>query len=529
MTDSHALTLLQDLVAPGTSNPESADKPIIAPLPLHIEIATAFLIHPRFTNQASSVDHSELASQCITFLRNVLAILGPINANLDEAYSFTLLTNGRNLRRSKTRAGLDDGSSGSGEEEGHDIPQIVTANSGRIRKCAKDFWHMVGWAFNCSIKFPQRWKYWKVWLEYMLDVLDADWYEREEQDLEATSISAELGAGPVDACNYDLCGRSLLVKYLSEVKGGSSAMKRVVRSIFTNGSLEDMKEFPEVWENETKEAKRSSGQKRKRDAHEFGDCEDEEPSMLSDITDHTPEPYQESGDDEEPVDVDQWLGGTESIILRQRVLVLVSSSNPTGTFSFNSFSQLSRVAAYLPDHFIDLIDVYDAIYCHMRRLPLPAFSLFLSPSGLSHLPPLVFVSLTQLILLRLLPNQAPRPHTVSGRDCDSLSQHIIETCFLPFAANTHSVSDNARVSILIENMFRYFLKHRPSYHTPSLDSALEKGIMARENKAKGDKKKKKDHGVKKKEDQEDWVWLKASGERLRTLHAWVEQNSQDDA
>jgi hypothetical protein len=74
-------------------------------------------------------------------------------------------------------------------------------------------------------------------------------------------------------------------------------------------------------------------------------------------------------------------------------------------------------------------------------------------------------------------------------------------------------------------VFRFFLKNCETYHTPSLDTAVEQGILARESKAKGDRKK-KDYGVKRKEDEEAWVWLRASGERLRTLRGWVEDNSQ---
>lgn len=294
----------------------------MAPLPLHIELASALLIHPAYTNQATP-EYVELSSRCLTFLRNLLVILGPINARLDEAFSFSLERTGRNLRRSRNRADLEDGSSGSETEEGYDHPKGLIANQGRIRKCADDFWHMVGWAFNCSVKYPHRWRYWKVWLEYMLDVLDADWFEREEQDLEAlNSFDTKLGVEPIADCEYNLCRQSILVKYLSDAKGKSGAMKRIVRCAFVDGSPESIKEFPEVWENETREVKPQSGQKRKRDTHEFGDYDQEnENSLSSEMTEETPELSQETEDTE----LDPWLGGPESITLRQRVVVLVSS------------------------------------------------------------------------------------------------------------------------------------------------------------------------------------------------------------
>jgi hypothetical protein len=155
-------------------------------------------------------------------------------------------------------------------------------------------------------------------------------------------------------------------------------------------------------------------------------------------------------------------------------------------------------------------------------VPLPAFSLLLSPSLSSPLPAVAFVSLTQLLLLRLLPNTVPRPHTLSDRTGDELSQYILERCFLPFAASTSSTEDNAKVSILVENILRLFIRTESCYHTPTLDAAVEKGILAREAKSKGDKRR-RDKKALKKEEENDRVCLEASGKRLRSLLAWVEQ------
>lgn len=119
----------------------------------------------------------------------------------------------------------------------------------------------------------------------------------------------------------------------------------------------------------------------------------------------------------------------------------------------------------------------------------------------------VYISISQLLLLRLLPGNAPAPTTVIDRAEDEVSQIVLEKCFLPFAASTSSVHDNAKASILIENMLRLFLKSCECEYTASLAAALEKGILARENKVKGDKRKKDG----------DMMWLKASGERLRML------------
>lgn len=313
------MTLLSDLIITGAAHPERENRGVIAPLPLHIELVSCLLVHPRYTSQAPPDERTELASRSITYLRNLLAILGPVNARLDEAFSLTSETT-RTSRRGKITAGTDDGTSGSETDESSEHMKGIIANKGRLRKCAKDFWHIVGWVFNCSVRHPKRWKYWKVWLGYMLDVLDADWQERDRLDLEDPVFQARLRHDPDALCEFNLLRKSLLVQYLSEVQGRSSPLKRILRSVFADGSPESLKEFPEVFASETREV-RHTGQKRKRE-DQFGDYGDEEELEYdsSDLNDH--------GDGMESPDgstsnQDPWLGGTESLILRQRATTLV--------------------------------------------------------------------------------------------------------------------------------------------------------------------------------------------------------------
>ena len=205
----------------------------------------------------------------------------------------------------------------------------IIANRGRIRRCAKDFWHMVGWAFNCCIKYPKRWKYWKVWLDYMLDVLDEDWRERERLDREDGEFIARQRENPDADCEQIMLRKCLLVRYLSEVKGRSTPMKRVVRSVFADSGPESLKDFPEVFPNETKEVKLKSGQKRKR--AQFGHYDDDEAETAfdsSELTDQTLEVSEDMEDEEDAPVREPWLGGPESIALRQRVLTLVTTYVP---------------------------------------------------------------------------------------------------------------------------------------------------------------------------------------------------------
>lgn len=63
------------------------------------------------------------------------------------------------------------------------------------------------------------------------------------------------------------------------------------------------------------------------------------------------------------------------------------------------------------------------------------------------------------------------------------------------------------------------------YHTPTLDAAIETGVLAREAKIKSDKRRRVKSASK--EEEQDRVWLVASGKRLRSLLTWVEENPSD--
>ncbi|CAL3962411.1 unnamed protein product [Diplocarpon coronariae] len=497
-----ALALLTDLVISGASQPKSKcpDRPVIAPLPYHIEMVGAFLIHPQYTHQAVPNGNKDLGSRPITFLRNVLAVLGPVNANLGEAFSLSVDHDSRPARRIRKTAAFDDGSSGSDTDGGSKSLGLIVANTGRIRNCARDFWHMVGWAFNCSVKHPRRWKYWKVWLEYMLDVLDVDWAERERQDVEDERLHGGEDSSD-DGYEFKMRRQSLLLTYLSGAVNSSSTLRRVVRCAFSDGGKESLREFPEVFPDETREVKHSKrprGDPTNRCSADHDDEEAERTFASPDLTDPRSDACQGGR-----MRGEVWLGGTESVALRQRVINL-----------------LSRVAAALPDSFADIKDVYREIRLCTWLLPLPAFSLFLSPSPSSHLGEVVFVSLTQTLLITSLPASAPGPETVAGMFDDELTQPRLEQCFLPFPSRSATVADNARVSILVESMFRLLTRLGACAYTRSLREAVDRGIRAREESIEADKRR-RGRGLGRADG--DMIWLRASGLRLSRQVAWMEQ------
>ncbi|KAL8671565.1 MAG: hypothetical protein Q9224_007619, partial [Gallowayella concinna] len=97
---------------------------------------------------------------------------------------------------------------------------------------------------------------------------------------------------------------------------------------------------------------------------------------------------------------------------------------------------------------------------------------------MQHFHPAAASSLTQIILRSLIASSAPSPFT------DDLTQKDLERCYLPFAANTGSISDNAKVSLCVETLMRLLQRACGlDWNDGRLQEAVERGIEAREKKA----------------------------------------------
>ncbi len=99
---------------------------------------------------------------------------------------------------------------------------------------------------------------------------------------------------------------------------------------------------------------------------------------------------------------------------------------------------------------------------------------------------------------------------------------MLEKCFLPYPASSSTVGENAKVSIIVESLLRFMTIMGACEYSPDLEAAVEKGILARENKIKADKRRREN--VAKKGEEQDLFWLKASAQRLRCQIAWMKQN-----
>ncbi len=480
-SDAQALNLLASLISSG--NTTTPPLPAAVPPPHHLAFAATLAIHPTLTTRASSQDRADAASLALWYLRLVLQVVGPINSNFYDAFVFT----GIGIRCGTGRRHVTrDGASSSGD----DLENISNdlAETGAIWTRAEDFWQVAGWAFNCSVLHRKRWASWKLWLDFLIDVLEKDWEARG------------VGFGEDGALNegeHDPRENSIIVRSLTSGDGTTGKERRVVRAVFADGGSRAAGEFTEIWKNETKERKRDTEHKRitrKIDfaADDYGDYMDED--RESDLEDSDSDPKDnyprapESTSNANLPDLSEPLGGIEAINLRLRLLSL-----------------LSTVSIVLAHKFIILDNLLDLYREHIRPLPPPTFFTLMSPIQLRHFPAETASLFIKYILGSLIAASAPLPTE------DTLSQETVESCYLPFAANTSSIADNAKVSLCVEALLRIIDWHGQLSWTPTLQEAAEAGIDAREKKARNAGRKKA-RGI-----EHDRSWLTNSANRIRSV------------
>ena len=333
----------------------------------------------------------------------------------------------------------------------------------------------------------------------MLQVLEDDW--------EVRSAAEE-------------CERSLVCQYVTTAAGGYGSHRRILRAIFADGREKATNEFKEVFKNELKEPTKDAGEVKKRevdvDVEEeiYGDymAKDDDDFSEEDVLSgtvkrvRTREPSTrrvtprnstaslraeyESGESEIPNGMATLLGGAESLSLRLRLMHL-----------------LSNLAGHLPEKFMEAEELYTLFVEFVRPLPVPTFQLIVLPSIFPIFSENAHLTLCELLLQRMLEPAAP-----SKREERYLTQLKIEKFYLPYAANKATHVDNAKVSLLLESMLRYFSMAGSLKPKPTLRKALEAGIEARIGKATSGPQKASKAG-----DGIAWAWLTESGERMREI------------
>jgi hypothetical protein len=171
-----------------------------------------------------------------------------------------------------------------------------------------------------------------------------------------------------------------------------------------------------------------------------------------------------------------------------------------------SSKKLADVAQGLPQYFTYMEELFDVYTEMIRPLPLPVFRDFLSTATLPADRQIGLLA-NHILPLLAVPPKHPRIFEVIQ---DDLIKY-----YLPHAANATSIVENAKMSLLIENLLFYMWTDNRLEPTPSLTSAVEKGIRARRAKAIGDARK-RDKGRTPEEEEARGV-LEMSAERIELM------------
>ncbi|KAL9610867.1 MAG: hypothetical protein Q9167_004441 [Letrouitia subvulpina] len=483
-SDIPALNLLSSLLASGTAS--SLHPPAYLPPSQILALAATLSLHPTLTTRAKSEDRLHAANLALKYLRLVLKLIGPVNGNLRDAFTFWSVGNSSRRGGSGRRKTTGDGTTPNNDCFDNNNSDLIYAESLWAR--AEDFWQVLGWALNCSAIHRKRWERWALFLELMLDVLEADWTLKASEALRRNEQCAE---------DEDPRKQCIVTQYVSSESVSTGRERKILRAIFADGKAKSVGEFTEIWRNETKERKKETDLKKVEakidiEADNWGDyMHNEEESELEDSASNRSlsPPLEAVTSASSMPKTAAALGGMRSVALRLRLLAL-----------------LSTVSAALPNTFIDLATLYDLYVEHIRHLPLPAFFLLMSHASLRYFTPAAASSLTQYMLRSLIAASAPLPFK------DDLSQTVLEQSYLPFPANTMSIADNAKVSLCVESLVRLLNQHVGLVWSTELHDAVEHGISERENKAKKAAK-----GKAKATGEEDRMWLRASAERIRGI------------
>ncbi|ODA82766.1 hypothetical protein RJ55_01275 [Drechmeria coniospora] len=460
-----AINLLSSVLGTGVSRaPGGRCKPALAPPPSHLALLSTLIVHPTHTTRADKPEHLDISSLALGYLRNLLALAGPINAGFRAAFQYGSTPRWAGRRHADAGHGSDSDMSDADDRD-HDRLRGRMANEASLWTRGRDLWSTVGWAFNTATLHPHRWRYWRLWLEYMLDVLEADWNERERIDLEAFGVEDGPKRQPRSSRQ-----ESMIVMYMDQQENRQAGFKRILKALFADGESPSSSSFPEVFEKEHRGLKKTT-RKRKRDLvldvenDKFGDYFDDD-SISSGVSE-PPTPQKPLDARKEASFVCSNPGLAESVTLRLRFFALLSAA----TFALRKRSELNQL--------------YESFAAASKVLPLPLFSLFVSPRDNSLLPETRVTLIKELFHL-LLPSsfKSPRKVDPEGDAVGSLTMPMLEHCYIALPANTVGLEDNAKLSLLVESAMQLLWSCDMLEYTDSFAEAASEGTRAREAKAR---------------------------------------------
>lgn len=406
-----------------------------------------------------------MSSLALSYLRNLLAVVGPLNAGFRAAFQFRAPSRSRRTIYHEPYSDdgdmMADGGGGTDSEEDGDQLRGKMANQSSIWSRGQDFWSVVGWAFNCSDAMPHRWSYWKAWLEFMLDVLEADWTERGRVDEEAHVAEGKVGRVPTTSRS-----ESLIIMYMNQKDGRHSGVKAIIKALTADGHSVSSASFQEVFEKEYKQGNRKSNKRKREEVldlanDKFADYFEDE-AMSSGISEPpTPQKRKTTATHDGPADLAS-SGLAESVPLRLRLFTLISAA----LHNLGKQSELGQV--------------YQAFAASIKVMPLELFSLIISQRE----NPLILaahITLTKELFLLLLPSSAKDPRNVDPEHeaQGMLTMSMLEHCYVGHPANTVSLEDNAKLSLVVESAVQQLLQCNSLEYTEEFAEAVERGVQAR--------------------------------------------------
>lgn len=433
----------------------------------------------------------------LDYLRNLLAVVGPVNAGFRDAFQFHHALPRSSRRSGFTSPNADSDMSDGDAERDQDRLQGRMANRSSLWFRGQDLWTTIGWAFNTSTLYPERWRYWKVWLEFMLDVLETDWDERERQDEAGHAATGREGVAPTT-----LRSESMMAMYMEQNTDGHMAtnLKRIMKALFADGGALSSSTFLELFEREPRGPKKAS-KKRKRDQvldlenDKFGDYFDDD-SISSGISEPPTPQKSRNGRKNDAMGILR-PGLVESVGIRLRFFKLLSATT----------------AALRKQRELD--NLYEDYVLAIKKLPLQIYALYVTQRD-NPLPSEIHVTLIQELFHLLLPPTYKDPAKVDpeGDAEGRLTMPMLQHCYVSLPANTVGLEDNAKLSLLVENAIQLLWVSDMIEYTDSFGDACEKGIQAREAKAK---KKRTGKVQAESSDVSARDVLTQSGERIRIL------------
>lgn len=467
----------------------------------HLALLSTITVHPLCTTRADKPDLVDGASHALDYLRNVLDIAGPVHADFRTAFQFHQISRwGR--RAAFNSYANSDASDVDSEPEVERISSSL-ANVGSVWSRGQDFWSVLGWAMNCSVLYPRRWRYWLPWLAFMCDVLEADWDERTRIDGEEIDQ-----AGDVPTTSRE---QSMILMYMEQSGGRAGNYKTVIKALLADASSLSSASFPEIFDKEPRGRKKESNKRKREDLDlendKFGDYFDED--VASSGASEPPTPQKPRDPRKSPPFGVTNPGMAESIPIRLRLFKLVSLVTYT-----------LRPSGELPSLYADFAVA-------IKLLPLPIFALIVSQRS-NPLLPETHVTLLKELFYLLLPGAHKAPYKVDpeGEAMGSLTMPMMEQCFAIHAANTVAVDDNAKLSLVVESSLQFLWLANMIEYTANLSKAVERGIQAREGKVK-----KKRTGRAKAIEGEDAYSIEVlsnSSERIRQFLQVMEDDYESD-